>query len=166
MPHPLPQQPNLRCQLESTSKRSLRNKIKLWNMVAVRRVLQFLLNNTGRSLKALSKFSTPSECKSVCQCRRWYLPSQGYTRHSNPRQWILEMAKACAIQSQALTMFEVKLKIQPLSRFQTRQATTADGYREHSGRDTQKHAQQDTTSYNRCIVTFPATSIQCIFWNF
>jgi len=76
------------------------------------------------------------------------------------------MAKACATQSQALTMSEVKLKIQPLSRSQTRQATTADGDREYSGRDTQTHAEQETTLYHRCVLTLPAISIQCISGNF
>lgn len=105
---------------------------------------------------------------SSCDCRSWirYLPTPGYIRLSSPKQWILEMARACATQSQVLTMFEVKLKIQPLSRSQTRQATTAAGYRGYGGKDAQACAQQDTTLYHRCFLTLPATSVQRVSWNF
>lgn len=94
-----------------------------------------------RFLNALPRSLTPSGCKSVdsCDCRIWihYLPAQGYIRLPSPKQWILEMARASAAQSQVLTMFEIKLKIQPLSRSKTRQATNADGYRGYNGRDVQ-----------------------------
>lgn len=121
---------------------------------------------------------------SSCDCKSWkhYLPSQDYIRLSSPKQRILETARACATQSQVLTMFELKLKIQPLFRSQRRQTKTADGFRGHSGRDTWTHVQQDTTLYNHCvitlrctgrhnirnlcIVTLPATSVQCISKNF
>lgn len=109
-------------------------------MVPVRNFLSFY-STTQRVLNILPKSFTPSGCKSAGSCdgRIWihYLPAQGYIRLSSPKQWILEMARASATQSQALTMFEVKLKIQPLSRSQTRQATKADDYRGQSGRDVQ-----------------------------
>lgn len=76
------------------------------------------------------------------------------------------MARACATQSQVLRMFEIKLKIQALSRSQTRQATTAAGYRGYSGKDAQTCAQQEKTLYHRCFLTLPATSVQCVSWNF
>lgn len=76
------------------------------------------------------------------------------------------MARACATQSQALTMFEVKLKIQPLSSSQTRQAATADGYQDTVA-GMHKHVHSETqhcasTAFSRCLLppfsAFPGIS--------
>lgn len=105
---------------------------------------------------------------SSCDCRSWvhYLPIQGHIRLSSPKQWILEMARDCASQSQALTVFEVKLKIQPLFRSQTRQATTVDSYRGCSGRDAYTHVsktQHCTIAAFSCVL-LPLFST--FSWNF
>lgn len=146
--------------------------MKLWNTVPVRKVSQFLFHNTGRFLKALPKSSTLRGYKSVSQFL--WLQKLNIGLSSNSRLYkafqsqtmnIRNGKSLCNSEPSTDNVWSQAKNTAPVQ-FPNKAGRDCRWLSGYSGRDAQTRAQWDTTLCQHCFLTLPATSIQCVSWNF